>query len=444
MKSLIAIFKIPDLRNKVLFTMGMLILYRFGSYITIPGVNPVAVANARPPGQSFMEIVNVFSGGALFQLSVFSLGIMPYISASIIMNLMTVVIPPLARLQREGEEGRRKINSYTRYGTILLCAIQAYFILQWATGEQARSHDGQPLVSPEVGLWTFMVIGLVSMTTGTVFLMWVGEQMTERGIGNGVSLIIFGGIIAQLPKMLYKTLGNDTVDTFAILILLILFGILIAFTVILQSGVRKVPIQYGKKMQGRRMVQAQSQSLPFKLNSANVMPIIFASSLIMFPQTVFGSLGIAGDWLNPFAATWYKQLPYYVIYTGLIIFFSYFYTAIQINPQELSENLKKYGGFIPGIRPGSHTREFIEFVLNRITLPGAIYLAALALAPYLIIDALDLETDQNTQQLAYTFGGTSLLIIVGVALDTLKQIESQLLMRNYEGFMKKGKIKGRR
>ena len=443
MKTIVAIFKIPDLRRKVLFTLGMLILYRFGSYVTIPGVNPVAVAHARPPGQSFMEIVNVFSGGALFQLSVFSLGIMPYISASIIMNLMTVVIPPLARLQREGEEGRRKINSYTRYGTILLCAIQSYFILTWATGDSARSHDGQPLVSPEIGVYAFMFIGLVSMTTGTVFLMWIGEQMTERGIGNGVSLIIFGGIIAQLPKMIYKTLSGGT-DTFAILILIIIFVILIAFTVILQSGVRKVPIQYGKKMQGRRMVQAQSQSLPFKLNSANVMPIIFASSLIMFPQTVFGSLGIASDWLNPFAATWYKQMPYYVIYTGLIIFFSYFYTAIQINPQDLSENLKKYGGFIPGIRPGSHTREYIEYVLNRITLPGALFLAALALAPYFVIDALDLETDQNTKSLAYTFGGTSLLIIVGVALDTLKQIESQLLMRNYEGFMKKGKIKGRK
>lgn len=444
MKSFLAIFKIPDLRNKIIFTIGMLILYRFGTYVTIPGVNPVAVAHARPPGQGFMDIVNVFSGGALFKLSVFSLGIMPYISASIIMNLMTVVIPPLARLQREGEEGRKAINKYTRYGTILLCAVQAFFILQWAMGPTATSHDGQKLVSPDIGKYMFMFIGLLSMTTGTVFLMWVGEQITERGIGNGVSLIIFGGIIAQLPQMVYKTLENDSVETFAVIILLIVFMILIAFTVILQSGVRKVPIQYGKKMQGRRMVQAQSQSLPFKLNSANVMPIIFASSLIMFPQTIFGSLGIASEWLNPFAADWYKQMPYYVIYTTLIIFFSYFYTAIQINPQDLSENLKKYGGFVPGIRPGSHTKEFIEFVLNRIILPGAIFLAALALAPYFIIDALDLETDQNTQQLAYTFGGTSLLIIVGVALDTLKQVESQLLMRNYEGFMKKGKIKGRR
>ncbi|MEQ9363099.1 MAG: preprotein translocase subunit SecY [Leptospirales bacterium] len=453
MSAIINIFRIPELRAKVLFTLGMLILYRFGIFVTIPGVDPVAVNFARPEGQSFLDVVNVFSGGALFQLSVFSLGIMPYISASIIMNLLTVVIPPLARLQREGEEGRKKINQYTRYGTIVLCSIQAYFILLNAI--QTTDRRGQPLVSEDITPFWFFAIGILTITTGTILLMWIGEQITERGIGNGVSLIIFAGIIAQLPAMLWKMTKDGNVDFFIIIILLIVFVILIALTVVLSTGVRKVPLQYGKKMQGRRMVQARSQSIPFKLNSANVMPIIFASSLLLFPQTVLGVLGQGGggqnwfgwqimsEWLNPFAPTWYKQIPYYTIYTGLIIFFAYFYTAIQINPQELAENLKKYGGFVPGIRPGSHTREYIEFVLNRITLPGAIFLAGLALAPYFLINMLNLQENQNIQGLAYTFGGTSLLIIVGVGLDTLKQVESQLLMRNYEGFMKKGRIKGR-
>lgn len=451
MSALINIFRIPELRNKVLFTIGLLVIYRFGIFVTIPGVNPIALAYARPEGQSFLDVVNVFSGGALFKLSVFSLGIMPYISASIIMNLLTVVIPPLARLQREGEEGRKKINQYTRYGTIVLCAIQAYFILLNAVNTTNRQN--QPLVSEEISVTFFFILGIITITSGTILLMWFGEQITERGIGNGVSLIIFAGIIAQLPAMLYQMVSDRDVDFFKVIILVILFVILIALTVILSTGVRKVPLQYGKKMQGRRMVQASSQAIPFKLNSANVMPIIFASSLLLFPQTVLGVLGddpsswigwrVLQEWLNPFNPVWFKQLPYYFIYAGLIIFFAYFYTAIQINPHDLAENLKKHGGFIPGIRPGNHTREYIEYVLNRITLPGSLFLAGLALAPYFIINMLDLQANQNIQGLAYTFGGTSLLIIVGVALDTLKQIESQLMMRNYEGFMKKGRIKGR-
>jgi preprotein translocase subunit SecY len=451
LSAIINIFRIPDLRNKVLFTLGLLLVYRLGSFITIPGVNPVAVAYSRPPGQSFLDVVNVFSGGALFKLSIFSLGIMPYISASIIMNLLTVVIPQLARLQREGEEGRKKINQYTRVGTIVLCAVQAIFILMWAVNE--KNTLGQPLVSPNLSHTCFYVIGIVAITTGTILLMWMGEQITERGIGNGVSLIIFAGIIAQLPGMIWKMAGDTNVLAFDMVILMLLFIILISLSVILTQGVRKVPLQYGKKMQGRRMVQPQSQSIPFKLNSANVMPIIFASSLLLFPQTVAGFLAegnqtwygwrIMQEWLNPFAPDVYKQIPYYVIYTILIVFFSYFYTAIQINPQELAENLKKYGGFIPGYRPGTHTRDYIESTLNRITLPGSLFLAGLALAPYFIINAMGMNANQNIQGLAYTFGGTSLLIIVGVALDTLKQLESQLLMRNYEGFMKKGRIKGR-
>ena len=451
MNSFFNIFKIPDLRKKLLFTIGLMVIYRMGSFISIPGVDPIAVAESRPPGQSFLDVVNVFSGGALFQLSIFSLGIMPYISASIIISLMTVVIPPLARLQREGEQGRKKINQYTRYGTVLLCAIQAFFILIWAVGQ--KNPSGNPLVSEHVSRTTFFFIGVVAITGGTVLLMWMGEQITERGIGNGASLIIFAGIIAQLPAMIWKMILDSSVQIFDIIIISLVFMFLIALTVILSQGVRKIPLQYGKKMQGRRMVQAQSQSIQFKLNSANVMPIIFASSLLLFPQTVAGMLGSSADswygwqvmqkWLNPFAPSFYMQIPYYIVYTLLIIFFAYFYTAIYINPKELAENLKRYGGFVPGIRPGPSTKDYIEATLNRIILPGAIFLAALALAPYFIINAMGLKTNQNIQGLAYTFGGTSLLIIVGVALDTLKQIESQLIMRNYGGFMKKGRIKGR-
>lgn len=453
MSALINIFRIPDLRNKVLFTIGLLVLYRLGTFITIPGVNPYALANARPPGQSLLNVVNVFAGGALFKLSVFSLGIMPYISSSIIINLLTVVIPPLARLQREGEEGRKKINQYTRYGTIVLCAVQAYFILK--TSESITNRLGEPLVSQQMPAAYFVALGIITITVGTMFLMWMGEQITERGIGNGVSLIIFAGIVAQLPAMIFQMMNDPTgaVNAFTVIILVIVFIALIAFTVVLTTAVRKVPLQYGKKMQGRRMVQARSQSIPFKLNSANVMPIIFASSLLLFPQTVVEYLGqenaswigwrVIQEWMNPLNPVVYKQLPYYFIYTALIIFFAYFYTAIQINPQDLAENLKKHGGFVPGIRPGSHTRDYIEFVLNRITLPGAFFLAGLALAPFFVLNLLKLQSNTTVSSLAYTFGGTSLLIIVGVALDTLKQIESQLLMRNYSGFMKKGRIRGR-
>ncbi len=455
MSAVANILRIPELRKKLLFTVAVLLLFRLGSFITIPGVNPIAVAEAKPQGQSILDVVDVFSGGALFKLSIFSLGIMPYISSSIIMSLLTVIIPQMARLQREGEAGRRKINQYTRMGTVLLCAVQAMFILIWAVEQTSRT--GKPLVSPEMSRALFYSTGVVTITTGTLILMWLGEQITERGIGNGASLIIFAGIIARLPKNMMDMIRDDSIKPFDILILGIVFILLIALTVILTQGVRKIPLQYGKKMQGRRMVQAQSQSLSFKLNSASVMPIIFASSLLLFPQTVLGML--AGDgsgqttvswlaqqmqvWLDPFAPSFVKQLPYYFIYTVLIIFFAYFYTAIYINPSELAENLKKYGGFIPGIRPGANTKEYVEKTLNRIILPGAVFLAGLALAPYFIINLMDLKANQNIQGLAYTFGGTSLMIIVGVALDTLKQIEAQLIMRNYQGFMKKGKLKGR-
>lgn len=451
------IFRIPELRSRILYTLVMLLLFRMGTHVTIPGINSIVASGISAEGsEGFIGMVDLFAGGALLKFSIFALGIMPYISSSIIMQLVAVIIPQLNKMQKEGEEGRRKINQYTKYGTVLLCAFQSlaviYLAKNWSNATVTSPAKFPGLINPFVDPF-FVPIGMISITTGTLLLLWMGEQITERGIGNGVSLIIFAGIIGRMPDALYQLFTTDKSDPLIILILLITFVLLIAFTVILTQGVRKVPLQYGKQMVGRRMVQARSQSIPFKLNSANVMPIIFASSLILFPQTIIqwlssNSVQWSGwilllDFFNPFSQTWYHAMFYYMIYTGLIIFFAYFYTSIQFNPNELADNLKKYGGFVPGIRPGTNTKEYIERLLNRITLPGAIFLAALALAPYLLIRLLNLGSNTGGGALVYTFGGTSLLIMVGVALETLKQIEAQLLMRNYEGFMKKSKIKGR-
>ncbi len=452
------IFKIPELRRKIIFTLVMLLLFRMGTHVTIPGINSLIVANiTAEPGEGFLNMVDLFAGGALLKFSIFALGIMPYISSSIIMQLLMVLIPSLQKLQKEGgEEGRRKVQQYTKYGTILLCAIQSLAVIHlaksWSVGTDQAPAKYPGLINPSVESY-FFFIALLSITTGTVLLIWMGEQITERGIGNGISLLIFAGIIGRMPEALISLFTTDSSDPLAILILLMIFVVLISLTVILTQGVRKVPLQYGKQMVGRRMVQAKSQSIPFKVNGANVMPIIFASSLILFPQTIiqyfsssfesWAGWAIVMDFFNPFSQIWYRALFYYILYTSLIVFFAYFYTAIQFNPQELADNLKKFGGSIPGIRQGTPTKEYIEKVLNRITFPGAIFLAGLALAPYLIIRFLNLSDNTGGGALVYTFGGTSLLIMVGVALETLKQIEAQLLMRNYEGFMKKSRIKGR-
>ncbi|TGN18362.1 preprotein translocase subunit SecY [Leptospira idonii] len=451
------IFRIPELRSKIFFTIGMLLLFRMGTHVTIPGINSVIVTGiTADPNEGFLGMVDLFAGGALLKFSIFALGIMPYISSSIIMQLVMVLIPSLQKMQKEGEEGRKKIQQYTKYGTLILCAIQSLAVIQlansWSTGSGNQPAKYPGLINPSVEAY-FLPLAMLSITTGTVLLIWLGEQITERGIGNGISLIIFAGIIGRMPEALISMFTSDTSDALSVLILLLIFIILIALTVILTQGVRRVPLNYGKQMVGRKMVQARSQSIPFKVNSANVMPIIFASSLILFPQTIVQWLSSKGgqwagwavimDFFNPFSQIWYHSLFYFVIYTSLIIFFAYFYTAIQFNPQELADNLKKYGGFIPGVRPGTQTKEMIEKILNRITLPGALFLAGLALAPYLIIKFLNLGSNTGGGTLVYTFGGTSLLIMVGVALETLKQIEAQLLMRNYEGFMKKTKIKGR-
>jgi preprotein translocase subunit SecY len=428
-----------------------------GTHVTIPGINSLIVSGiTAQPGQGFLNMVDLFAGGALLKFSIFALGIMPYISSSIIMQLMMVLVPSLQKMQKEGEEGRKKIQQYTKYGTLALCAIQSLGVIHlaksYSTGTESAAAQYPGLINPSVEPY-FLFLGILSITTGTILLIWMGEQITERGIGNGVSLLIFAGIIGRMPEALISMFTTDSSDALSILILLLIFVVLIAATVILTQGVRKVPLQYGKQMMGRRMVQPKSQSIPFKVNGANVMPIIFASSLILFPQTIVSYVStsfeswtgwaVVMDFFNPFSQIWYRATFYYVIYTALIIFFAYFYTAIQFNPQELADNLKKFGGSIPGIRQGAPTKEYIEKVLNRITLPGAIFLAGLALAPYLLIKFLNLGNNTGGGALVYTFGGTSLLIMVGVALETLKQIEAQLLMRNYEGFMKKSRIKGR-
>ncbi len=438
---------IPDLRNKVFFTVGLLVVFRFGAHVTVPGINYQVLENylisSYGGDRGLTDYIDLFAGGAFKRLSLFALGIMPYISASIIMQLMMVVVPSLQKLQKEGEFGRRKINQYTRYGTVLLCAAQSYGITVYIRslheeilGKNANSFliDGGPGVN-------FILMTMLCITTGTIVLMWMGEMITEKGIGNGISLLIFVGIIAGAPPAIAQfvlDIQKDQVEVILAVILLCVFVGMIGLSIVLTEGVRKIPLQYGKRIVGRRMVQGSSQSLPIKVNAANVMPIIFASSLTLFPTQIASYL--KGEYAEfSVAITNYLSpgtLSYGIIYVIMIIFFAYFYTAIQYNPKDIAETLKKNGGYVPGIRPGTQTEEFIGKILNRITLSGAIFLAFVAIAPDLIIELWSLQKFRN---LAYLFGGTSLLIIVGVALDTLKQIESQLVMRHYDGFLDKGR-----
>lgn len=445
-KVLTTIFSIPDLRKKIMFTLGILIIFRIGAHITVPGVNFQILtdyfkssAGAQP---GLTDYIDMFAGGAFKRLSVFALGIMPYISASIIMQLMMVVVPSLQKLSKEGEYGRRKINQYTRYGTVILCALQSYGITQYIESihNQILQEKNLELIDGGSGIG-FVLMTILVITTGTIVLMWFGEMVSERGIGNGISLLIFAGIIAGAPAALttfWADVQANQVEIILALILLVLFVVMIGLSILLTEGQRKIPLQYGKRIVGRKMFQGASQTLPIKVNAANVMPIIFASSLMLFPTQIANYL--QGDYRDFAGAIQAYLAPgtlsYLLIYVVMIIFFAYFYTAIQYNPQELAEALKKNGGYIPGIRPGQQTEDYIGRILNRITLSGAIFLAFIAIAPDIIIKLWDL---QKYRSMAYLFGGTSLLIIVGVALDTLKQIESQLIMRHYEGFMDKTK-----
>ena len=432
---LVNMFRIAELRKRLLFTLGMLAVYRLGIFVTTPGVDRGAMRDVVAQQGSLLGLLNFFSGGAFEQLSIFALGIMPYVSASIILQLLTVVVPSLEKMQKEGELGRRKITQYTRYGTVVLSAIQGYGIATYL--ESLRAASGVSVVS-EPG-WGFRLLTMISLAAGTAFIMWMGEQITERGVGNGISLIIFAGIVARIPAAVYTTVrqmgsAGSQLSALGLIVLTALMVVVIAAIVFVERGQRRIPIQYAKRMVGRKLYGGQSTHLPLKVNTSGVIPPIFASSLLLFPATLAGwfpFLSSASDAIRP--GSWI----YNTLYVVLIVFFAYFYTAVTFNPVDVADNLKKYGGYIPGIRPGKKTADFIDFVLSRITFGGAVYLAAVCVLPTVITNEFGVN---------FYFGGTSLLIVVGVALDTVQQIEGHLITRHYEGFTgpRGPRIRGRR
>ncbi len=428
-------FKIPELRKRIFFTLGMLVIVRVGAYIPVPGVDAIALERLfTQTGGGLLGFIDLFAGGALRRFTLFALGIMPYISTSIILQLLTVVVPVLERLSKEGESGRKKIQQITRFGTVVVSAIQAYALTVFMKSQP------DVIVNPGLG---FTINAIVAISTGTLFLMWIGEQITERGIGNGISLIIFIGIVARVPIALKQTYDQIKIGELNPIMLIASFGIfvaIIAFVILEQQGQRRIPIQHAKKVVGRKIYSAQATHLPLKINPSGVIPIIFASSVLIFPAQIAKSLGARAPFLDRIAALLSPgNALYLTLYALLIIFFTYFYTQIQLNPIDIADNLKKVGGYIPGIRPGANTSSYLQRVLNRIVLPGSIFLALIALVPTIIQRWLNLPSE-----MAYLMGGTSLLIMVGVDLDTMKQIESHLLMRHYDGFMKGGgKLRGR-
>jgi len=461
MDSLKNIFAIPELRKRVLFTFAMLAAYRVGAHIPTPGINTTALRElATQAAQSnLFGLYDMFSGQNLSQMTVFALGVMPYISASIILQLLTVVWPYLERLSKEGELGRRKITQYTRYGTILLSVVQALgiaFFLENTT----QIAGGLPIVfNPG---WGFRLMTILTLTTGSVLVMWLGEQITERGIGNGMSLLIYAGIVVGLPRAAFTTfnqLSTGEMGPLRLVALLLLMVAVVAAVVFVERGHRRVTVQYARRMVGRRMYGGASTHIPLKVNTGGVMPVIFASSILAFPQTL-KPMFEAGSFLDRAITQISVGYPLYnLLYVGMIIFFAYFYTAIIFNPDDVAENMRKYGGFVPGIRPGKRTAEYIDTILARVTLAGAVYLAIIALLPEFMLtgfkvqpipfigDQLDAITPRwitEGMNVTFYFGGTSLLIIVGVAMDTVQQVESQLIMRHYDGFMKKTRVRGRR
>jgi len=415
--TLASAWKLSDLRRKILFTLAMLLVFRIGVHVPVPGINTQVIADLISKGQ-LLGFFDIISGGAFKNFSVFAMSITPYINASIIMNLLTVVVPYFERLAKEGEEGRKKMTEYTRYGTVILGFIQAFGI---SIGLRSA------IINP--GIVSSLIIAL-SLTAGTAFLMWLGELITEKGIGNGISLIIFAGIVSRVPSgivSVYQYLAAGTTNIFVVILFAVLALIAIAAIVAIQEGQRRIPVQYAKRVVGRKVYGGQSTHIPLKVNQAGVIPIIFAISILMFPGT------IASWFPNNSVAVWiadffnFRTIWYNILYALLIIFFTYFYTAISFNPIDIADNMKKYGGFIPGLRPGRPTAEYIQKVMNRVTLAGALFLAIIAVLPSVVMTATNLPL---------YFGGTSLLIVVGVALDTMKQIEANLLMRHYQGFLK--------
>ena len=425
------ITKIPELKRRILFTFFMLAVYRLGCHIPTPGINGAALSAFFGAKQgTLFGLFDMFSGGALRRMSVMALGIMPYISAAIILELLAVVVPYLEKLNKEGEQGRKKIVQYTRYGTVLLCVVQGFGI---ALGLERMSSPGGVAVVP-VGGWGFRLLTMITLTAGTVFLMWLGEQITERGIGNGISLIIFAGIVARFPTAVantFRLMSTGELTPFFMIIILALMITVVGVIVFVETGQRRIPVQYAKRVVGRKMYGGQSTHLPLKVNTAGVIPPIFASSIIMFPATIANFLNVRQiPWLQTvvnFLAP--GHIVYILIYVIFIFFFCYFYTAVHFNPVDVADNMKRYGGFIPGIRPGKNTADYIDRVLTRITFFGAIYVSAICVLPQILIYKLNVP---------FYFGGTALLIVVGVAIDTMNQIEAHMLTRHYEGFMKKG------
>ncbi|MFH1624886.1 MAG: preprotein translocase subunit SecY [Pseudomonadota bacterium] len=432
--------KIPELKRRILMTLLLLTVYRIGVHVPTPGIDREALASffAQAKG-TLLSLFDMFSGGALENLSVFALGIMPYISASIILQLLTVVSPHLERLSKEGEAGRRKITQYTRYGTVILSIIQGFGI---SVGLERMTGPAGQMVVLDPGL-AFKAMTVISLTAGTAFIMWLGEQITERGIGNGISLIIFAGIVSRLPAASINTLRllkTGELAIFLILILIAMMVVVVGFIVFVERGQRRLPVQYPKRIMGRKMYGGQSTHLPLRVNTAGVIPPIFASSILMFPLTIANFM--PKPWLE--VHPWFQNiiaglgpggLIYSILYVGFIVFFCYFYTAVTFNPIDVADNMRKYGGYIPGIRPGKKTAEYIDRVLTRITFGGALYVSSVCVLPTILISRFNVP---------FYFGGTALLIVVGVAMDTVSQIESHLLTRHYEGFLKKARLKGRR
>lgn len=438
------IFNIPELRRRILFTFGVLIIVRVGAHIPLPGVNGDALRAAFENLQSqntLFGLYDLFAGGAFRKATLFALGIMPYISASIMLQLMGTVVPYFQRLQKEGEEGRKKITQITRYGTVLISALQAYGVTVFLESMTATVSNATLAVVPHPGAG-FKFVAIVSMVTGVILMMWLGERITERGIGNGISLIIMIGIVSRLPNVLLSEISLIQEEVRGLLSEVVLIGIMfvvVGFVVFLTQGTRKIPVQYAKRVVGRKIYGGQSTHIPLRVNTAGVMPIIFAQAIMFIPSTIATFFG-ESEFMQGVMRWFSFDHPFYWAVFGLmIVFFTFFYTAIAFDPVQVSSNMKQHGGFIPGIRPGKRTAEYIENILTKVTLPGSFFLAFVAIFPYILMNAMNVGYD-----LASFFGGTSLLIIVGVALDTLQQIESHLLMRHYDGFLSRGRLRGRR
>ena len=434
------IFKIQELRQRIAFTAALLVVVRLGAHVTLPGVDAKVLAEVvrHQTSNTLFGLYDLFVGGAFSNAAIFALGIMPYISSSIIIQLLGAVIPYFQKLSKEGEEGRKKITQLTRYGTVLISMLQA-----WGVSVQlaSMSPSGTPIIPAAVQGFGFHLTTMITLTAGTIFMMWLGEQITERGIGNGISLIIFIGIIARFPHAVldeYQLVSSGARGLIVELIILALMGFIVAGIVMVTQATRRIPVQYAKRVVGRKIYGGVTQYIPMRVNTAGVMPIIFAQAIMFIPNTIL-TFFPENDFLQGIAGYLsYTSITYAIVYGMMIIFFTYFYTAVAFNPKDVAETMQKQGGFIPGIRPGKNTADFVDNILTKITLPGSIFLAIVAILPALMIRL------GVTSNFANFFGGTSLLIVVGVGLDTLQQIESHLLMRHYDGFMKSGKIKGRR